>query len=89
VVYIDSLTATGIKLQVRDAAGNIEAQSAIFSAVDGWAEISVVVTADEAATWKFRVCQQDAGDVDFYFSRVFVYGPITEDNRPRVTWEMA
>lgn len=45
-VYIDSLTASGVGLQVRDAGGDIEVTGALFSTVGSWARIEVSVTAD-------------------------------------------
>lgn len=72
-VYLDSNTAGGIKLQVRNSAGTIKVTSAFFTTLDGWADLAVEVTADESADWTFRIAQEGIGATDFYFSRVLVY----------------
>jgi hypothetical protein len=70
--YLDTSTATGVRLQITDAGGGSEGNSATVSALDAWTRIDMSVTADATETWQFRVRQVGAGGTDFYFTGVSI-----------------
>lgn len=70
--YLDSSTATGVRLEIADAGGGSEGNSATLSALDTWTRLNMTVLADATETWQFRVRQIGAGATDFYFTAVSI-----------------
>lgn len=72
-VRLNSLSASDVSLNWRNAANSAKASSTFYRVVGGnYARLSVTVTADATETWTARIRQEGAGAVDLDFSAVLI-----------------
>lgn len=71
-VYLSANTATGVKLTVRNASGTLKASSSNLTTTGTWTRLSVAVTADATATWRFGIEQVGAGTTTAYTTMVLI-----------------
>lgn len=82
-VYIATLSATGVRLMVRnDAASAKLFGGPQLTSTEAWTYLSITGTPDGTATWTFGVEQNGAGAADYYFTGVTIESPATTTFRP-------
>jgi hypothetical protein len=90
-VYLDTNTATGVKLTARNASGTLKASSSTLSTLDTWTRLDVSVAADSTATWRFGIEQVGAGASDAYATMVLIeqsssLGEYFDGDTPGCSW---
>jgi hypothetical protein len=90
-VYLDTNTATGVKLTARNASGTLKASSSTLSTLDTWTRLDVSVAADSTATWRFGIEQIGAGAADAYATMVLIeqsssLGEYFDGDTPGCSW---
>lgn len=90
-VYLNSNTATGVKLSVRNASGTLKASSSTLSTTGAWTRLDVSVTADATATWRFGIEQIGAGAADASVTMALIeqsssLGPYFDGDTPGCDW---
>jgi hypothetical protein len=69
-VYIESITATSLRLFSRNAAGAVVQTGAATATTGAWTRLQMTFTPNAAETWTFGLQQNGAGAVTFYFTGV-------------------
>lgn len=90
-VYLDTNTATGVKLTARNASGTLKASSSTLSTLDTWTRLDVSVAADSTSTWRFGIEQTGAGAADAYVTMVLIeqsssLGEYFDGDTPGCSW---
>lgn len=71
-VYLDSLTATDLRIQILSSTLGTMAQE-VFTTLDTWTRIDITFTATETApNWTLHLRQVGAGACDFYWTAVLI-----------------
>lgn len=80
-VYLDTNSATGVRLTIHNAAGAaLKANTSTFSTLDTWTRLTCTVTADATATWRFGIQQVGAGAADAYASLFLIENASSQGN---------
>jgi hypothetical protein len=90
-VYLSASTATGVKLTARNASGTLKASSSNVTATGSWSRLSLTVTADSTATWRFGVEQVGAGATTSYATMAMIQNsssvePYFDGDTPGCDW---
>lgn len=76
-LHISALTATAVKLQVKNASGTDKAATSNQTTVGEWVRISVTFAADSTSNWRLAAEQVGAGGATLYITGLMVEASAT------------